>query len=93
MNRPFLPYALGFFVAIGFVNASPAFADQYQCLSIQNSDRRAFCIARATGDRYKCLSIQNPDFRSFCVAQLTGDRYVCLSIQNPDSRQECLSMF
>jgi len=65
--------------------------DAGQCLAIQNSDRRAMCMALATNNSGQCLAIQNGDSRAYCMAVATGQSGQCLAIQNPDTRSMCMS--
>lgn len=95
--------------AVGWVAlVTPAQADEYgnaavvrvrlpqdalQCRNIQNTDRRAYCLARAKADSLQCRNIQNNDLRSLCLAEVKGDKLQCRNIQNADLRAECLANF
>lgn len=45
-------------------------ADSGACYSIQDSDARTYCLARALGEPSQCYSIQRADIRSQCLAEV-----------------------
>lgn len=69
-------FSLGF--VVGFVLLGAAIvlstavmaADSGACYSIQDSDARAYCLARAHREPAQCYSIQRADLRAQCLAEV-----------------------
>lgn len=62
------------------------------CESIDDPDRRAYCLALATDQVQSCDAIGNSDLRSFCRGQVTEDAKQCASIQETGLREQCQAM-
>lgn len=59
------------FAVTSFFLVSKVYAgDPGACYSIQNSDSRNYCLAKAHNDSSRCYSIQSSEKRSECLAEL-----------------------
>ena len=45
-------------------------ADSGACYNVNDSDARAYCLAKAHGDSGRCYSIQRADLRAMCLAEV-----------------------
>lgn len=68
-------YHFALFTALA-IPTLPAMADATAaagaCYSIQDSDLRALCLARAHKEPGQCYSIQRADLRAQCLAEVRG---------------------
>ena len=49
---------------------APASASTGACYNIQDSDARAYCLARAKREPSLCYNVQRADLRSMCLAEV-----------------------
>lgn len=82
-----IPASLICFLAAGPVQSASK-AEAY-CHSIQNSDLRAHCLARAKADKQYCYRITAKGKKNTCLAEVTGDSGYCLRISDKDLRNVC----
>jgi hypothetical protein len=59
------------------------------CHSIQSSDLRAYCLARAKAEKSYCYRIVAKDKKNNCLAEVTGEPMYCLRIREKDLRNVC----
>lgn len=71
--------------AVGHANPS-------NCYSIQNYDRKNFCLATTRDQRSYCYSIGESDTKNYCLAQVGNQRSYCYSIRSLDTKNQCLAM-
>jgi hypothetical protein len=68
------------------VHANPS-----SCYSIQNQDRKNYCLATAKNQKSYCYSIRESDTKNFCLAQVGNQRSYCYSIRSQDTKNQCLA--
>jgi hypothetical protein len=69
-----------------------AHADASRCYSIQNQDRKNFCLATVKNQTSYCYSISEQDTKNMCLAQVSNQKSYCYSIRSQDSKNQCLAM-
>jgi hypothetical protein len=67
-------------------------ANPSNCYSIQNQDRKNYCLATAKNQKSYCYSIREQDTKNFCLAQVGNQRSYCYSIRSQDVKNQCLAM-
>jgi len=71
---------------------TPPYANPSQCYSIQNQDRKNYCLATAKGQKSYCYSIGEQDLKNLCLAQASNQKSYCYSIRSQDTKNQCLAM-
>lgn len=72
--------------------SASALANPSACYSIQNPDRKNYCLAIAKNQNSYCYSIRESDTKNFCLAQVNNQRSYCYSIRSQDAKNQCLGM-
>ena len=60
------------------------------CYSIDDQDKRNFCLAKTKQQSSYCYSIRESDSRNMCLAQVKNTRSYCYSIRNSDEKTNAL---
>jgi hypothetical protein len=69
-----------------------SYADSSSCYSIQNQDRKNFCLAQTKKEKSYCYSIKDSNTRNMCLALTSNQKNYCYSINEPDQKNECLGI-
>lgn len=69
-----------------------SYADSASCYSIQNQNRKNFCLAQAKNEKSYCYSIQESNTKNMCLALTSKQKSYCFSINASDQKNECLGM-
>lgn len=69
-----------------------SFANPSNCYSIQNQDKKNYCLAAAKNEKSYCYSIHENDTRNMCLAQLMNQKSYCYSINSNDTKNQCLAV-
>ena len=87
---------LGIIIAITIVAIillmDVSFANSSNCYSIQNQDKKNYCLATSKNEKSYCYSIHENDTKNMCLAQLSNQRSYCYSIRSSDAKNQCLAM-
>jgi hypothetical protein len=70
---------------LGGVRADPSY-----CYSIQNQDRKNYCLVTAKKQQSYCYSIGDQDYKNFCLAHAGNQKSYCYSIRSQDAKNHCL---
>jgi len=68
-------------------------ANTSRCYSIENNDRKNYCLATVKRESSYCYSIQTNNLKQFCLAEVKGEKSYCYSIQERDLKNQCLAAF
>lgn len=71
---------------------SQAFANEANCYSIKDQDRKNHCLALAKDQVSFCLSIKDNDLKSHCQVQVTEDKSYCNGIKDAAFKSKCFEM-
>ena len=66
-------------------------ADSSSCYSIQDPDRRAFCLGSTEKKTSYCYNIRDQDWRAYCLTLADGQRSHCYNIKSNDLKAQCLA--
>ena len=91
-SKAFLLKKAKLILALTVMHSCNSFADSAACYSIQNQDRKNFCLAQAKGQTSYCYSIQENNTKNFCLALVSGQKNYCYSINSVDKKNECLGL-
>ncbi len=80
-----------FLISISTVISWNVLANESYCYSIQNSDRKNFCLGVVKRQESYCYSIQDSDTKNMCLAQVKNQSSYCYSISSSDSKNFCLA--
>ena len=67
-----------------------AHANENNCKSIQDSDKKNYCLATETKQRSFCYTIADSDLKNMCMAQLKQQKNYCYKIFSDEVQKECL---
>ena len=67
-----------------------AHANENNCKSIQDSDKKNYCLATETKQRSFCYTIADSDLKNMCMAQLKQQKNYCYKIFSDEIQKECL---
>jgi hypothetical protein len=74
------------------LGTSCAFADASNCYSINNPDRKNYCLAMSKNQDSYCYSIRESDIKNMCLAQVKNQKSYCYSITSNDTKNQCLGL-
>jgi hypothetical protein len=78
-------------VALLLLVSSSANANESYCYSIQNADKKNFCLGVVKNQESYCYSIQESDTKNMCRAQVKRQSSYCYSIDSSDTMNFCLA--
>jgi len=65
-------------------------ANENNCKSIQDSDKKNYCYATQTKHKSFCYTIADSDLKNTCIAQLKKQKFYCYKIFSTEVQKECL---
>jgi hypothetical protein len=69
---------------IGLLLSTPVQANESYCDSIQNTDKKNFCLGIVKSQESYCYSVQESDSKNMCLAQVKRLVSYCYSISSSD---------
>ena len=67
-----------------------AYANDNNCKSIQDSDKKNYCLATETHQKSFCYTISDTDLKNLCMAQLKQQKNYCYKIFSDEVQKQCL---
>ena len=77
---------------VGTLSAPLLFADSSSCYSINDSDKKNYCLGISKNDASYCYSIREEDLKNLCLGQAKHDKSYCYSIRSSDTKNLCLGL-
>ena len=81
------------FGIILLISCLDVLANESHCYSIQDKDRKHFCLATAKSQESFCYLIKDRDNHNLCLAQLKNQKSYCYNIKVKDLKNQCLAIF
>lgn len=77
---------------LALLGSFAAQANESNCYSIKDSDKKNYCLALAKQQDSYCYSVRDSDKKNLCHAQVKRQQSYCYSIKSPDHKNLCLAI-
>ena len=88
---PLLKRDMKYLTLLGLLLSTPVQANESYCYSIQNTDKKNFCLGIVKSQESYCYSVQESDSKNMCLAQVKRQANYCYNISASDTKNFCLA--